>query len=146
MRYVVNILSFLAVSLFALNYPIADYILPYSVDYDGCTAVRLNIYALSILCYAICSKLIQTKFSKMMLTMGIGFSMSDCIDRFYYKDANFHLGADITMVIITGLFAILECYFPEVLIRIKNNIKLFIQVIFDYLILKIKTIVIYLKR
>jgi len=145
-RYIVDILSFLAVALFALNYPIADHILSYSVDHDGCTAIRFSIYALSILSYAICSKLEQTKFSKMMLTIGIGFSVSDCVDRFYYKDANFHLVADITMVVITGLFAVLEYYFPEVLIKIKNNIKLFIQTIFDYLILKIKTIVIYLKR
>jgi len=106
MTYLVNILSILAVSLFALNYPIADYILPYSVDYDGCTAVRFNIYALSILCFAICSKLSHTTFSKTILTIGIGFCASDCIDRFIFNETHFKKLADTIMILTTTIFAI----------------------------------------
>ncbi|WP_298838835.1 hypothetical protein [uncultured Clostridium sp.] len=106
MKLIINILSVFSVLLFALNYNIANYILPYSINYDGCTAIRYNIYALVIALFSICSLLEQTKFSKMILTIGIGFCVSDVIDRFIFNETDFKLIGDSIMILATIITAL----------------------------------------
>ena len=101
-----NILSVLAVLLFALNYPIAEFLHPQNIDWDANNFCRYNIYAVLIALFAYISSLEYTKFSKMVLTIGLGFCLSDVVDRLLFNETNFKLIGDSIMILTTTTIAI----------------------------------------
>lgn len=101
-----NILSVIAVLIFALNYQIAEFIHPESIDWDANNFCRYDIYAIVIALFAIINTFEFTKFSKMILTIGVGFCISDVMDRLLFKETNFKLIGDTIMILSTTIIAI----------------------------------------
>lgn len=101
-----NILSVIAVLIFALNYQIAEFIHPESIDWDANNFCRYNLYAVIIALFAYISTLEITKFSTMVLTIGIGFCLSDVLDRMLFNETHFKLIGDTIMILSTTIIAV----------------------------------------
>lgn len=96
----------MVVLVFALNYPIAEFLHPQSIDWDANNFCRYNIYAVVIALFAYISSLEYTKFSNMVLTIGIAFCLSDVIDRIIFNEPLFKLISDTIMILSTTIIAI----------------------------------------
>lgn len=96
------ILSIIAVLLFALNYPIAEYLAPWDVSPDVNLGVRFNIYALVIASCFILTSVKHTKWSKLILSIGIGLCIGDVSDRYIFDITKFQWN-DI-VVLVSSIF------------------------------------------
>lgn len=86
----ITILSLIAVLLFCFNYPISEYLSPQDVDWDKNIYTRFDIYALIMMMYCGLSQVNHNKYSKFILSIGLGFCIGDVIDRFGFHHADFH--------------------------------------------------------
>lgn len=100
MKTVKTILALTAVLLFVCNKYICDYVCG-DEDLTTWWTLRLNLYAVLIgLVFIISTINISTKFIGFVLSVGVGFCISDIIDRLYF-DINKFTAHDIIMIIIT---------------------------------------------
>lgn len=93
-----SILSFLAVCLFVSNKHICD--LVHGDDLDNWWPLRMNLYAVLFALIFIISNIDgKNKFINFIISIGIGFAISDVIDRIYF-DINTFTTEDIVMIVI----------------------------------------------
>ena len=102
-------LHILAILLFVSNYQICDYFyfVDGVLDKKGWWGLKLNIYAvvLAIIFYA--SRIGSKGFLRFILNIGIGFTISNMIDKCYYNVLEFRYN-DIIMIILTVCFSLYE--------------------------------------
>ena len=104
-----NILSCFALLLFIANYPLAEYLYPQNIQYDENIAFRFNEYALIIMFTLLAAKNVQSRFSGFMLSMLIGLSVSDMVDRLWFDITCFRLN-DLLMLAVTIFLSYKENY------------------------------------
>lgn len=101
-EFLITILSLTTVLLFSLNYPIAEYLSPQSLDWDKNIYTRFDIYALIMALYCCLTQVKHNKYSKFILSIGLGFCIGDVLDRFVFHCVDFHI-MDI-LGILLGLY------------------------------------------
>ncbi len=99
------LLSSIVVALFVGNYQICEFF--YKEDVNKWWILRTNIYSLmfAVLFYVI--KIESRGFFRFILSIGVGLSFSDVIDRLYFNSNVFNY-SDIFMIIITVSIAAYE--------------------------------------
>lgn len=101
-------LAILAVCLFCLNYQICE--LVYSDNIDKWWGLKQNIYNVII---AICFYLSKNKTQgllKFVLDVGMGFCVSNCIDRIVFDVTTF-THEDVFMIVLTILISYYDAYY-----------------------------------
>lgn len=106
------ILSITSVLLFGLGFWICNLLYP-----DACGAqinqwwdMRMNIYAIILLtCFSVALSKEDNKHLRFVLSIGIGLSASDVIDRIFFNISQF-TKEDVSMVIATFIISYVESY------------------------------------
>jgi hypothetical protein len=106
---IANILSCLALLLFLANYPLAEYLYPQNIQYDSNISFRFNEYAIIIMFTLLAAKNTQSRFSGFMLSMLIGLSVSDVVDRLWFNITDFRWN-DLLMILATIYFSYKDNY------------------------------------
>ncbi len=101
------LLSIIAVLLFCFNYQICEFF--YSNSLNNWWDLRTNIYAILFAVALTIARYDSKGWIRFVLNVGIGFSVSDVIDRVYF-DITVFTQADIYMIIATLLMASIEFY------------------------------------
>jgi len=104
------VLISLIVFAFFANYEICNLVYPNPIDNIKWWELKLNIIAFTL---AIAFYLIQrdsdNKITKFVLLVGIGFAISNCIDRLFFN-VNYFTFSDYFMIIITILTSYYKIY------------------------------------
>ncbi len=100
----INTLSLIVVLLFPFNYLICDLIYDWNEHWDKNLSLRFNIYSIMFLILFILAKNDKTNFSNFILSIGIGFSLSDVVDRCFFDKTVFDW-KDILMIVLTLFFS-----------------------------------------
>lgn len=101
------ILPLVTVLLFPANYWICEYL--YSDDLNNWWILRTNLSALNFMLALYCIKLEKTLFINFLVNIGLGFSVSDVIDRWLF-DTNQFTKSDILMITLTLIICYIEYY------------------------------------
>jgi hypothetical protein len=99
------VLAFLILILFLGNYYICDYF--YSDNIRKWWELKTNIYAIIIALAFILSSINARGICRFFLNLGVGFAISNVIDRLYF-DVRTTTKEDIIMVILTILLATID--------------------------------------
>ncbi len=91
-----NIISILVVLLFVFNGLLCDY---FTIDVIGWWTLRTNLYAVIFGLSLYLAMITQTKFSKFICTIGLGFALADIIDRIFF-DCNYFTWSDVIMIVL----------------------------------------------
>ncbi len=95
-------LGVIVLILFVGNYKICDYF--YSTDIESWWILRTKIYSIMFVLFWQMA-IFETKgIARLILSIGLGFSFSDVIDRIIFNNTNF-TRSDIFMILITITFA-----------------------------------------
>lgn len=95
---------------FIFNYLIAEALYPWDENPDSNLAARFNIYALILLAGFSINLMDHTRFSKFVISIGIGLCISDVLDRFVFDNTSFQWN-DITMIILTLITSYYKYYY-----------------------------------
>lgn len=98
-EFLITILSLMTVLLFCLNYPIAEYLSPQDINWDKNVYTRFDIYALIMMLYCVLSHVKHNEYSKFILFIGLGFCIGDVVDRFIFRNADFHISDILGMLL-----------------------------------------------
>lgn len=91
-------LAIVAVLLFCFNYQICCIVHPFNID--AWWSLKQNIYnSIIAICFYLAG-MKATGFNKLILEIGIGFCVSNCIDRLLFNVTTFEF-ADIVMISAT---------------------------------------------
>jgi len=101
-----NYISILVVWLFFFNSFICD---TFSHDVLSWWTLRTNLYAIIFGLAIYLTTLKQTRFSEFICYVGLGFAVSDVIDRVVF-DCNHFTWTDILMIILTILTSYYKVY------------------------------------
>lgn len=101
-----NLISIIALLLFIINGFICD---TFTSTVDEWWTLRLNLYSVIFGLLFYLTTLTQTKISKFICTLGIGFTTSDIIDRVFFNCNNFSWN-DIIMIALTLLITYHKFY------------------------------------
>jgi len=95
----------ISIVLFAFSYEICDYL--YFDDIDAWWDTKCNMYAIITSIVFIASSIGKKGILRFVLDIGVGFTVSNVVDRLYFNTTQF-TKADIIMIIATFLFAIID--------------------------------------
>ena len=98
-------LFFIAIVLFSSNYLLCEYF--YSEDIDNWWSLKVNINAVVIALVLLASSVKEKGVLRFVLDIGVGFTVSNVVDRLYFNTTQF-TKTDIIMIIATFLFAIID--------------------------------------
>lgn len=98
MKFVLKITPFLTVLLFTANFQLCE--LFYRNDIESWWDCRNNISALAYTCALISFNSERTKINLFLMSVGVGFSISDVIDRMVFSCTEFTF-SDLLMITIT---------------------------------------------
>ncbi len=99
------ILSSAVIALFMGNYKLCDYF--YSEDINKWWILRTNIYAIIFALSLTLARIDTIGVQRLILSIGIGLSVSDVIDRLVFNSNVFNY-SDIFMIIITVSISIYD--------------------------------------
>ena len=104
-------LYILAILLFVLNYQICDffYYNDEIKDIKKWWGLKSNIYAVILMIVFYASLIDTKKWLKLILNIGLGFTISNVIDKVFFNVLVFTYN-DILMIILTFCFAFLQYY------------------------------------
>lgn len=98
-------LFFTSILLFVFSYDICEYF--FSEDIDKWWSTKCNIYSIIIALLFVASSIDKRGVLRFVLDIGVGFTVSNVVDRLYFNTTQF-TKADIIMIIATFLFAIID--------------------------------------
>lgn len=104
--------ALLALALFMGNYEICN--LVYPDDINAWWGLKQNIYNLIIAISFYLASLDKKGWLNFLLNVGVGFCISNCIDRIFF-DINSVTHADVLMIIITLATSYYNCIYKPVL-------------------------------
>lgn len=98
-----------AILLFVFNYQICDYFYYVDgvLDRKGWWSLKSNIYAVIIGLVFLASHIEARGVKRLILSVGIGFTISNVIDKCFFNVLEFRYN-DIIMIIITIAFALID--------------------------------------
>ena len=94
-----------SILLFSSNYLLCEYF--YSQNIDRWWDLKMNINALVMALVFISSNIDKKGILRFVLDIGVGFTVSNVVDRLYFNTTQF-TKTDIIMIIATFLFAIID--------------------------------------
>jgi hypothetical protein len=111
MGKVKKILIILAISLFICNYHICNYVYPGNsqTDINNWWDLKSNIYAVIMMVVFLSAQIGTKGFLRFILSVGVGFAISNVIDKLYFSVIEFTT-SDIYMIIITLLVSGYDWY------------------------------------
>jgi hypothetical protein len=100
-----------AILLFVFNYDICDLFYPTDskMDIRGWWFLKSNIYAVIVALSFLAANIGQKGILRFILSIGIGFAISNVIDKWYFDVREFTT-ADIYMIIVTVLISGYDWY------------------------------------
>ena len=98
-------LFLISILLFTSNYSICEFL--YSKNIDKWWDLRLNINAIVISLVFLASSIGKKGVLRFVLDVGVGFTVSNVVDRLYFNTTQF-TKADTIMIIATFLFATID--------------------------------------
>lgn len=109
MTEVKKILYSLAIILFVFNYSICDYFYYVNgvLDSKGWWGLKSNIYAVIVGLVFISSSIGTKGVLRLILNIGVGFTVSNIIDKCYFNVLEFRYN-DIIMIILTVCLSLYE--------------------------------------
>lgn len=109
MKEVKIYLYILAVILFVSNYQICDffYYNDEIKDLKKWWGLKSNIYAIILMIVFYASSIKQKGILKLVLNIGVGFTISNVIDKVFFNVLEFRYN-DVIMIILTLCFALLD--------------------------------------
>lgn len=109
MDVVKKLLYILAIFLFVSNYQICDYYYYNDEiqDLNKWWDLKCNIYAIIIMFVFLASLINSKGFLKFILSIGVGFCISNVIDKVFFNVLEFRYN-DILMIILTFCFSYLD--------------------------------------
>ena len=99
------VLSLGILLLYLLNFHICEYFYP--DDVKAWWSLKLNIYAIIIALAFLLASLYARGICKFFLNLGVGFTVSSVIDRWYF-DITQYTEVDVIMVIVTIMIAYID--------------------------------------
>ena len=99
----------LSILIFSLNYQICEYYYP-CLDQESINNwwdLKTHIYGIVIAMILIASSIDKKGVLRFVLDIGVGFTVSNVVDRLYFNTTQF-TKADIIMIIATFLFAVID--------------------------------------
>tara|TARA_R110000803_G_scaffold79762_1_gene145486 strand:- start:181 stop:534 length:354 start_codon:yes stop_codon:yes gene_type:complete len=104
-----TVVYLVSVVLFISNYSICDYFYPDNTQeaIDGWWYMKSNIHAIVIALVFIASSINSIGVLRFILDVGVGFTISNVVDRLYFNTTEFNR-ADIVMIAITFIIASID--------------------------------------
>jgi len=104
MKKVKPVLLTFALLLFVFNYAICEYYYPGTTNLKGWWFMKSDIYSITIMLILLSCNIGTTGLMRFIFSVGIGFSISDVVDRCYFSSRDFN-ETDIVMIILVFIFA-----------------------------------------
>jgi len=101
------IFSSTAIVIFAFNFKICQFF--YYNDLKNWWFLKSDLLAISFCLALLAAKVRTSGVTRIVVSLGIGWSVSDVIDRVFF-DVRYFTVVDIIMVILTIIYASYECY------------------------------------
>jgi len=100
----------IAFLLFALNYQICEFF--YEDDITRWWYLKSDLLAMSVCSSLVASRIRTGGLTRIILTLGVGWSISDVIDRVFF-DVRYFTNVDIVMIVLTVIYACYDTYNNE---------------------------------